>query len=77
MVLKEAREMQYLEVSNSNPIEMFMLYVETSEIACKASLISKGYKQLLEYPDDFIYFILLYYFILAYYFSYQNLEIQI
>ncbi|CAG9803018.1 unnamed protein product [Chironomus riparius] len=53
MVLKEAREMQYLEVSNSNPIEMFMLYVETSEIACRASLVSKGYKQLLEYPDDF------------------------
>lgn len=48
-----SEEMNFFEFTKMGPIELFQLYADISDKACRGSLKSKGYQQLLNYPDNF------------------------
>lgn len=47
------KELDFLEFGRFTPIQLFRLYSEWSEKACIGAVNSKGFKSLLNYPDDF------------------------
>lgn len=46
-------EMNFFEFTEMGPLELFMLYADVGDKACRGVLKSKGYQQLLEYPNNF------------------------
>ncbi|KAG5683951.1 hypothetical protein PVAND_013207 [Polypedilum vanderplanki] len=52
-IYNATEELNFFEFNEASPYELFMLYADASEKACRGSIKSKGYKQLLDYPDDF------------------------
>ena len=52
-VYEDGKEPDFFEYGNLSPAETFKLYAQFSEQACVGAVKSKGYKQLLNYPDNF------------------------
>lgn len=48
-----SEEMNFFEFTEMGPLELFALYADISEKACRGSMNSKGYEALLKYPDSF------------------------
>ena len=48
-----SEEMDFLKFTKASPIELFTFYSESSKKSCRGSLESKGFSQLMKYPDDF------------------------
>lgn len=48
-----SEEIDFFEYGKLSPTGLFKLYAELSEKACIGAVNSKGYKQLLSYPDSF------------------------
>ncbi|CAG9803019.1 unnamed protein product [Chironomus riparius] len=46
-------EMNFLEFNKLGAIELFNVYTDVSKKSCKGSIESKGFKQFMEYPNDF------------------------
>lgn len=52
-IFNGSEEIDFMEYGKFSPIQLLKLYNDLSESACIGSLKSKGYQQLLDYPDDF------------------------
>lgn len=46
-------EIDFLEYGKFTPAQLMQLYNDLSETACVGTLKSKGYQELLNYPNDF------------------------
>lgn len=53
MIYNGSEELNFFEFTKMGPLELFQLYADVSDKACRGALKSKGYKQLLDYPKDF------------------------
>jgi len=47
------KQIDFFEYAKMKPWELLKMYGDMSETSCVGSLKSKGYKQLLDYPDNF------------------------
>ena len=48
-----SKDLDFFEIGKLPPIALFPMYSSLSEMTCTGALRSKGYQQLLEYPNDF------------------------
>jgi len=48
-----SEEMNFLEMNQIGAIDLFTMYTDILKKSCKGSIESKGFKQFMEYPNDF------------------------
>lgn len=53
MIYNGSEEMNFFDFTELGPLELFQLYADVGEKACRGVLKSKGYEQLLKYPNNF------------------------
>ncbi|XP_059612715.1 UDP-glycosyltransferase UGT5-like [Phlebotomus argentipes] len=58
-------DMNYVELGKANGFIKTLVFVTFSMRSLEGSVISKGYKQLLDYPDDFKFDLIIYDFVLG------------
>ncbi|XP_059612714.1 uncharacterized protein LOC132259179 [Phlebotomus argentipes] len=58
-------DINYVELGKANSVMQSLIFVTVSKRSLEGIVISKGYKQLLDYPDDFKFDLIIYDFVLG------------
>lgn len=61
-----SEELNFMEFNQAGALELFQLYTDVSRKACSGSLESRGYMELMTYPDNFKFDLVLHDFTMDY-----------